>query len=259
MNDSKSGVQSVDRAIAILKSFSLETPERGVSELSRKLGLHKSTVSRLARSLANGGLLSQDAQTGRYRLGVEVLALASRVTLHANIREIAGPLLRDLAYETQETVSLSVDDAGGIVAVEQFAPPNYQIKNVVHVGRRMDMHASAGGKVFLAYMTAEHLERHLRSPLVRYTPNTVIDGDKLKGLLPGVRAHGYATAVQEWESGLNAISAPIFDRSGQVIAVASISGPFYRLTPEVFPSLAVRLKRATAEVSRRLGCKVLVN
>jgi IclR family transcriptional regulator, acetate operon repressor len=256
MSDSKSSIQSVDRAIAILKSFTLERPERGVSELSRRLGLHKSTVSRLARSLADGGLLSQDARSGRYRLGVEILALASRVVLHSSIREIARPILRDLAYEAQETVSLSVAEAGKVVTVEQFEPPNYQIKNVVHVGRPMDMHATASGKVFLANMSPDQLEPQLQVPLVRYTPKTVIDPAVLRQVLDDVKAQGYATVIEEWEAGLNAVAAPVYDRVGAVIAVATVSGPAYRVTPGVFPSLAVRLKRAAAEVSRRLGYDV---
>ena len=253
MSESKSSIQSVDRAIAILKAFSLENPVRGVSELGRKLGLHKSTVSRLARSLADGGLLSQDTKTGRYRLGVEILALASRVTLQGSIREIARPLLRDLAYEVQETVSLSVAEAGKTVTVDCFEPPNYQIKNVVHVGRRMDMHATASGKVFLAYMPQDLLDRQLRWPLVRYTPNTVTDVAVLLRVLASVKSQGYATVVEEWEVGLNCVAAPIFDRVGEVIAVATISGPAYRVTPDVFHSLAVRVKQAATGVSRRLG------
>jgi len=257
MGDSKPSVQSVDRAIAILKSFTLENPERGVSELSRKLGLHKSTVSRLARALADGGLLSRNPETGRYRLGVGILALAAGVTLHANVLEIARPLLRDLAFEVQETVNLAVLESGAVVSVEQFEPPNYQVKNVGQVGRRRDLHATASGKVFLAYMPYERLQRHLRSRLEQYTPNTVTDPEELLRALEDTRKHGYAVTAEEWEAGLNAVSAPIFDRSGQVIATATISGPAYRVTVELFPSIASRLKRTTEEISKRLGYRMV--
>jgi DNA-binding IclR family transcriptional regulator len=258
MDDSKSSIQSVERAIAILKCFSIEHPERGVSELSRKLGLHKSTVSRLASSLADGGLLSRNPVTGRYRLGVEVLALASRVTLQANIRGVARPVLRDLAYEVQETVSLSVHDSGAVVDVEQFEPPNYQIKNVGQVGRRMDLHATAAGKVFLAYMPKDRLPHYINQDFEQYTPKTVIDSKKLVQILGEVRERGYAVAEEEWEVGLNLVAAPIFDMACQVIAAASISGPVYRVTRDLFPSLAAHLKRAAAEISERMGYGMVI-
>jgi len=257
MGNSKSRVQSVERAIAILKLFSLESPERGVSEIGRRLGLHKSTVSRLVRTLADGGLLSRNPETGRFRLGAELLALAALVTLPTNVRDMARPILRDLAYEIQETVSLSVVEGTGIVHIEQFEPPNYQVKNIGLLGRRMDMHATASGKVFLAHMSREQVEHHLRLPLEQYTPNTMIDPAELLTALQSVRERGYAVAAEEWEAGLNVISAPIFCGTRQPVAAASISGPAYRVTRALFSALAQHLKRATAEISKRLGCELV--
>ncbi|MFN2220420.1 MAG: IclR family transcriptional regulator, partial [Anaerolineae bacterium] len=96
-----SGVQAVERAIAILKSFSTERPERGVGELSRELGLHKSTVSRLMQTLEQGGLLARNPETKRYRLGTELLGLASQVLSYMDVREVARPFLRRLAEDCQ--------------------------------------------------------------------------------------------------------------------------------------------------------------
>ena len=92
-----SSVQSVERAIAILKSFSIEKPERGVGELGRELGLHKSTASRLMQTLQRGGLLDRDPETKRYRLGLHLIGLASQVVAYMDVREVARPILRQLA------------------------------------------------------------------------------------------------------------------------------------------------------------------
>jgi DNA-binding IclR family transcriptional regulator len=109
----------VERAICILKAFSPEAPERGVSELSQDLGLHKSTVSRLMSTLERGGLLSRNPQTRRYRLGIDLIGMAGQVVSHIDVREVARPILRELAQECQESVNLVVMDQGQVVNLEQ--------------------------------------------------------------------------------------------------------------------------------------------
>jgi DNA-binding IclR family transcriptional regulator len=105
----------VERAIAILKSFSLKRPERGVNELSRGLGLHKSMVSRLMITLERGGLLSRNPETERYRLGVDLIGMAAQVVSYMDVREVARPFLRQLAETCQETVNLAVLNAGQVI------------------------------------------------------------------------------------------------------------------------------------------------
>jgi DNA-binding IclR family transcriptional regulator len=105
----------VERAIAILKSFSLERPERGVNELSRELGLHKSMVFRLMITLERGGLLSRNPETERYRLGVDLIGMAAQVVSYMDVREVARPFLRQLAETCQETVNLAVLNAGQVI------------------------------------------------------------------------------------------------------------------------------------------------
>ena len=111
-----STVQSVERAITILKSFSQEKPERGVNELSRELGLHKSTISRLMITLERGGLLSRNPETKRYRLGVDLIGMAAQVASYMDVREVARPFLRQLAETCQETVNLAVLDVGQVIS-----------------------------------------------------------------------------------------------------------------------------------------------
>ena len=251
--ESGSSVQSVERAIAILKSFSLERPERSVGELSLELGLHKSTVSRLIKTLQRGRLLSRNPHTGRYRLGLDLIGLAGQVASYMDVREIARPILRQLAQDCQESVNLVVLDAGQVVNLEQFVPPERQVKDIGRVGRRMCAHCTAAGKVLLAYLSPAELEQALPGRLPSFTPHTITDPDRLVQELARVREQGYAEAWEELEEGLNALAGPIYDHSGQVVAAASVSGPAYRMTPEQLTRLVGQLLEITQQISAWLG------
>jgi DNA-binding IclR family transcriptional regulator len=248
-----SSVQSVERAIAILKSFSTEKPERGVGELGRELGLHKSTVSRLMTTLERGGLLTRNPETQRYRLGLDLIGLAAHVIAYADVREVARALLRNLAEDCQESVNLVVLDGGQVVNLEQFVPPTRQVKNIGQVGRRLSPHCTAAGKVLLAHLSPEELDQVLSGELERYTAHTITDANQLQRDLATVRRQGYAIAQEELEEGLNALAAPIYDHTGQAIAAVGVAGPAYRMTPQALPQLAARLLDATQQISARLG------
>jgi DNA-binding IclR family transcriptional regulator len=248
-----SNVQSVERAIAILKSFSTERPDRGVAELGRELGLHKSTVSRLMQTLERGGLLARVPETKRYRLGIDLIGLASQVVSYLDVREVARPLLRRLAEDCQESVNLVVLDGGHVINLEQFVPAARQVKNIGQVGRRMCAHCTAAGKVMLAHLPPVKLDKVLADELIRFTVNTITDPDELRQELAQVREQGYAVAREELEDGLNAVAAPFYDHTGQAVAAATIAGPAYRVPPDIFSHLAGQLVEVTDRVSRQLG------
>lgn len=246
-------VQSVERAVAILRSFSRGKPERGVNELARELGLHKSTVSRLLGTLERQGLVARNPQTGAYRLGLELIVLAAQVVEHIDLREIARPHLRELSERCQETVNLAILHEGQVMDLEQFAPPVRSVKNIGWVGRRMPPHCTAAGKVLLAHLPPDKLERFLQSRLERLTPRTITDPERLREELRRVRVEGYAVAEEELEDGLNALAAPIHDHTGAVNAAVSLAGPAFRMPPAVFPQLAALLMETCARISAELG------
>mgnify|MGYP001075033710 FL=1 len=211
------GVQSLERAIAILKSFSLAQPERGVGELSRELGLHKSTVSRLMATMERGGLLDRDPHTQRYRLGIEILVLAAHVAGSLDVQEVARPFLKALSVEFRESVNLVVLDlpspgsgqSAQVVNVEQFVPPARQVKDIGRVGRRMSSHATAAGKVLLASLPPDLLLEALPVPLPAFTAATITDPTRFVAELARVRQMGYGLACEELEEGLNAVATPM--------------------------------------------------
>jgi IclR family acetate operon transcriptional repressor len=251
--DRVSSIQSVQRAVAILKAFTMDRPELRVNELSRMLGLHKSTVSRLLSTLEQGGLVEQNLETEKFRLGVGLICLAGLVVTYKDVRRAADPYLRQLAETSRETVNLAIKDGGQVVNVEHVPSPHV-VKDLGWVGRRTEMHCTSTGKVLLAHLSKEELESHLARELPSFTDKTITDPTQLRQELRKIREQGYAVAQEELEEGLNAIAAPIRDHGGTVIAAVSVSGPSYRVSPPRFPTLVEAVKQAAKNTSRELGC-----
>jgi DNA-binding IclR family transcriptional regulator len=245
-------IQVIDRAVAILKCFSEQTPELSVSELSRRLGLHKSTVSRILASLEQNDLVSQNPETGRYRPGLGLIGLAGVALGRLGVRGAAQPYLPALVSLCQETVNVVVRDGAECVNIEREASPK-AIQYVGWIGRRMPLHCTAAGKVLLAALTPAERTALLPAPLPRFTARTVTDPEQLQAMLARVAAQGYAVDEGEFEEGFSAIAAPIRNHRGKVIAALVISGPSFRLGAEVMASLREPLLTTAAHISADLG------
>lgn len=250
--DPGASVRSVQKAISILKAFNISEPELGVNELSRRVGLHKSTVSRLLSTLEQAALVERNPETDKFRLGVELLALAGLVTVHADVRRTARPHLRSLADITEETVNLAVLDGEEAMNVEQVASPR-MVKDIGWVGRHTPLHCTCTGKVFLAHMPEDEVESVLARPLRRYTANTIVNPTRLRDELAKIRDQGFAVGREELEEGLNAIAAPVRNQEGEVVAAVAISGPAYRVSPDRFPALCLIVKETAQQISSQLG------
>jgi IclR family acetate operon transcriptional repressor len=250
----RSGVESVRRATRLLRCFTIEQPEWGVMDLSRKLGVHKSTVSRLLSTLENERLVMRNPETGRYHLGVGILELAGLVTLHGDLRRSARPYLDELARLTQETANLAVREGDHVVNIEHTAPLDRRVLNFGWVGRRTPVHASATGKVLLAYAPLRELENLLTQPLDRFTEHTITDHEALLQELERVRQRGYATGLEELEVGLHAVAAPVRAHDGEVVAAVSTAGPSNRLTRRrIKKEVANQVLAVGEEISRMMG------
>jgi DNA-binding IclR family transcriptional regulator len=250
----KHGIESVKRAIAILRCFSRKRPELGVTELSRELGVHKSTVSRLLSTLESEGFVNRNPDNGRYRLGVGLLELAGLVIIHIDLRRVSRPLLVQLAEQTQETVNLAVRDHDRVVNIELVPSRDRRISNIGWVGRRTPLHASSTGKVIMAHLTEKELNPLLQEPLERFTEQTITDPQEVREELSVIRERGFATGFEEIEIGLNAVGAPIRDHTGEVIAAVSTAGPTYRLSREyILEKVANDVVNCAQNISHALG------
>ncbi|HEY7735238.1 MAG TPA: IclR family transcriptional regulator [Candidatus Limnocylindrales bacterium] len=245
-------VRSVDRAAALLLALGESQGEAGVTELARRLGLHKSTASRLLATLQRRGLVEQDDETGKYRLGIVVIRLAERAERTLDLRGIALPELERLARLTHETTGLGVVESEALLTVAQVDGPNL-IAVGDWTGRSTPLHCVASGKVLMAALAEREVLRLVRRGLVSYTERTIVQLEPLLEELARVRRRGYATAIGEYEMGLNAVAAPVHDARGTVIAAVDIWGPAFRLTPRRIPELAVQARETAAAISVRIG------
>lgn len=245
-----STVQSVDRAISILEILA-HTGEVGVTELSRELGVHKSTAFRLVAALERRDLVEQNAGRGKYRLGMGILRLAGATTSRLDLVQESRTVSRALAHGTGETVNVAVLSDGAALYVDQVAgssalqPHNW-------VGQRIPLHATSNGKVLLSALEAPEVARQV--PVLRgYTAGTITTMDALAHELEDVQQRGFAIAIDELEIGLTAVAAPIRNMYGEIVASMSISGPTFRLDARRVPQLTDAIVTAAREVSRRLG------
>jgi DNA-binding IclR family transcriptional regulator len=223
-----------------------------VTELALRLGVHKSTVFRLLSTLQRHGLVEQNSETEKYRLGYGLVRLSGAVVAEMDVVRAARPLLSQLAKEAGETVNLAIQQGDEIVQIEQMTPPR-QLVSVNWVGKQVPLHCTSNGKVLLAFMDSGERERILGRPLQRFTARTIVDSRLLERQLSRVREEGYAFTLEELEIGLNAVAAPVRGAGGDVVAVVSLSGPSYRVTSQRLPELGELTRQTADAVSRRIG------
>ena len=249
---SASRLSSVANSIRLLKTFTDEEHELGVSSLVKRLGLAKSTVHRLASTLIRDDMLEQDKETGKYRLGLALFELGARVRRKMNVFNEAQAALKELVDKTGETAHLTLLDHASVLFLYKFESRQaIRMKSVL--GARVPAHCTADGKALLAYQTDEMVESIAVDGLAAVTPKTIIDVRLLLADLAQVRARGYALDDEETEIGLRAIAAPIRDHTGEVVAAISIAGPIQRMTKKVVLSYAPKVVAAAVAISARLG------
>jgi IclR family transcriptional regulator, acetate operon repressor len=250
-DDEGGGLRSVTRAVRALEAIA-ESGDMGVSELGRKLDVHKATASRLLATLAERGLVERDPFSERYRLGFGLIRLAGAAMTSLDLVRSGRPILEELAERTRETVNIGVVSGDGVVYVDQVAGSR-AIVSVNWVGQRTPLHCTSNGKVLLAFMAEAERDRILARPLERKTPRTIVDPAALRDELEGIRRRGYAQTVEELEEGLNAVAAPVRQADGRVTAALSVSGPAFRMRGVDLPRVALLTSDAANAVSRRLG------
>jgi IclR family acetate operon transcriptional repressor len=245
------GTQAIDRAAQLLVLVAESREPAGVGDLAQATGLPKSTVSRLVSALERHGLVQRDGSRGRVRPGPVLLRLARRGLGARDLGELSAGALERLAAASGETINLAVPSPLGVEHLAQIDSRHF-LGSTNWVGRRVPHHATAAGKVFLAFGAA----RLPQGALSRLTPHTITERRALEESLGAVRRGGYATAVDELEPGLAAVGAPVRGSDGRVVAALSISGPTLRLAPGRLDELAPLLLAESDAVSARLGYTV---
>jgi DNA-binding IclR family transcriptional regulator len=240
-------VAAVSRALVVLEAF-LRTPELGTNEIARRTRINASTVSRILATLAEGDLVSFNEETGRYRLGSRLMVYGNLVHSRLDTRQALRPLLETIAEQTGETATLSAPSGPDAVTIDFVQAPG-SVVSVAELGRPSIAHATAAGKVGLAFGDAELPPGRL----VRFTHRTITDRGRLEAELGDVRRQGFARAEGERERDLNAIAAPVFGVGGRLVAIAGVQGPSSRFDSRAMTEAADRLQAISLAMSHALG------
>jgi DNA-binding IclR family transcriptional regulator len=241
-------VAAVERALAVVGVLAGEASELGTNEIARRSGINPSTVSRLLATLARAGYVDHVPETGRYRLGLRLLELGNLVVARLDLREVARLHLEALAGETGETATLSAPAERDAVTVD-FVQSRSSVQSVARLGRPSVSHATAAGKVLLAFGKPTFPP----GPLPAFTERTITSRRKLAVEIERVRRRGWAEAAEEREHDLSAIAAPVFGHTGDLVAILGLQGPASRFDgPNRRQAVSPLLDHARA-VSEALG------
>lgn len=214
-------LSSVHNAMVVLKSFAHENQAMGVSEISSKLGMSKSTVFRILQTLSDEGLLEK--RENKYRLGLAAFEIGFAYYYHLDLLQTAHPFLEKLSKNTRKIVHLGVYDKGEVMYIyKNFSDePNVE---ATKIGRRTPCYCTSSGKVLLASQSEEEINRVLKQPLKKYTDKTISDTDLLKKMLEDVRTKKYARNINEYRNGVVSLAVPVMDQNLKVIAAISLIG-----------------------------------
>lgn len=245
MEDGKLTVRAVERALDILLCFT-ETEDLSLTEISSRVGLHKSTVHRLLASLEGKSFIIRDPASDRYRLGFRIWELSANMSHSDDPALLLLPELERLRDQLGETVSLYVRDGMERVRV-QAVQSNQAIRRVAPIGARLPLYVGASSKVLVAFAEDEEQRALLEDPAWPKADDAAAAAYRQQ--LAEVRALGYATSVEEREPGAAAVAAPIFNRAHRLVAALAVSGPSNRLTLEQMKEQAPLIM----EAARRMG------
>lgn len=243
---------AVERALNILEAAAHRRDGLTNSEISRKLGIPKSSASYILRTLERRGYLRRDAESGRYRLGLKILSLGGDAQANLDIADVALPFMRALEEKIHMTVHLAVLDQGEAVYIEKVEAPGF-FKVNTWVGRRMFLHSTSVGKCLLAWLPKQDVETIVRQQgLKKRTPKTIITVTRLLADLERVKDDGFAVDDEENSVGARCLGAPVFDVTGNVAAALGASGTLTQVDEASMPRLADAVKETARRISRQL-------
>lgn len=242
-------LQSLDRGLEILHRLA-ERPCT-VEDLSRQLHVPRSTVYRTLTTLRERQLVERELRQPRYTLGFGVLRLARALLGRVPIRQVALPMMREIAAAVEETAVLTVRDGRYGVAVESIEAAD-PVRVAPSPGERVPLHVGAPMKALLAFLPDDEIEAYLRKPLEKPTARAMADARKLRLHLGLIRQRGYAESWEEVYPGAVGVAVPIVGADGVPVASLGIAGPVHRFTPARVAGVAQRLLAVAKELGRRI-------
>ena len=253
MQNSPEKYSSVRKAIEILLSVSKSNQEIGTMELSEKLGLNKSTVSRLLRILTHYELLQQDKKTKKFTLGKSAfdLGMAAKRYIDSQLIVAAQSFLNELRNLVGELVALEVI-SGNTTTVVCHAASTLPVSVSTDIGQRLPVHAVAGAKSILAFLPPQEVDELIGNKLTSFTPHTITDAKAFKRQLSDIRKKGFSIDRGEYYPDVKAIGAPVFNSDGRPIAAVVMPVPAYRMERHLKSDTVTLVKDIASKISARL-------
>jgi len=246
-------IQAVSHALDLLEQFHGDVDELGVTELSKRLKLHKNNVFRLLATLESRGYIEQNRATENYRLGLKSLELGQTFIKQMGLLRQAKPILENMVAKSNETSYVVIFKEGHSVYLD-VVETDLTVRVVSRVGSRLPAYCTAAGKAQLAFMSEEELEEVLPTELKAHTATTLADRNKLKSQLAEIAKQGYAIDDEELDIGVRCVAAPIRDYTRRIIGALSLSGPAMRFpTERIEKELIPLVMNSAEELSTRLG------
>lgn len=251
-------IRSVERALEVLLCFSLQTPELSMTQIAERVGMNKSTVHRLLGTLEKMRFVQRDPLSGLYQPGIRLLQLAYLTLEHNDLRNLAHPFMVQLSELLQENVNLSTMDNDSLIYLH-VVEGSQRVKLAAAAGQRLPAFCTASGKAILAFLPEDKARQILNHTIKQYTSLTITSMEKIFNNFKHVQDHGYATSIQEFEDGINAVAAPIFDPNHVPIASISVAGPAYRLTENKMKEISSSVIKTANEISREMRTSIQIN
>ncbi|MFC9335717.1 IclR family transcriptional regulator [Arthrobacter sp. NPDC057009] len=251
-NGDARGASVIVNAIAVLRSFTADEPMLGVTEIASRVGLHKSTVSRILATFEQEHLVERDPDTRRFRLGLGLIAVAGPLLAELEERRVAYPVLRELTERTGETSALMVWNGSESMCVEQIAS-RQQVKHTTPLGARYSDALSASVQIFLAAEQPERVGALLRSGTITLPGLDDHSVGAYLQRLEEVGERGWAINYGETSIEEVGIAAPVYDHRGNIVASVLIPAPKFRVSPDTLQSLGEACASGAREVTQRLG------
>jgi IclR family KDG regulon transcriptional repressor len=246
-------IRSVAHALDVIEEFYGDADELGVTELSKRLKLHKNNIFRLLATLESRGYIEQNKATENYRLGVRSLQLGQAYVGRMGLLRQARPIMEALVKQCRESSYVAVARRGGMVPLESV-DADQPVRLVSQIGELLPLHCTAPGKVELAFESEDELKARLAEGLKKYTASTITERPSLLQQLRGIAEKGYAVDTGEYVEDVRSIAVPIKDYTGHVVGALAVSGPSYRLSNErLQKEMAPLVVKAGSELSSRLG------
>ncbi|NUL46110.1 IclR family transcriptional regulator [Cellulosimicrobium funkei] len=245
-------MQSLDRAVEILRCFGVKRTQLGITEIARSTGLSTSTVHRLLASMAANGLVHRGPDH-RYSLGPLIVQLARSGAIPTSLREVAMPLIQQLRDEVNETAAIHELLSSGMRAVVAQAESRQELRRTyTDIGNPLPLPLGAPGKAILAHLPAERQDWWISQGVAPELTNAPFDAVVMRNDLAATRERGWAQSNEERTPGIRTVAAPVFDETGAVIGAISLSVPVVRMGDERVVTLGARVAAAAKEASDRI-------